>query len=208
MNKLFAPKMDEEDDDMQVPSSITFKDAIWHTQLQRREIIINGTIDDTLIERAVLQIFNFNYYDTMKRETEKNFEPDPIKIYINTFGGAIDETFSLVSAIESSATPIMTIAMGKCMSAGMLILMSGHARIAQKYSNLMLHQFSSGMHGEYKNMIEYAEYCQQCHNKMISYINQKCKIPKKMMDKMVNNKHDWYITPEEALKMKIIDEIF
>jgi ATP-dependent Clp protease protease subunit len=184
-----------------------FKDQIWHTQLQQRQILINENISDNLIEKAVIQIFNINEYDDEQEAVIKDYVRSPVKILINTNGGALDETFSLISAIKASRTPIMTVGLGKIWSAGFLILIAGHHRSCQEYSSLMLHQLSAAVAGEYKRMHEYTEYFKKCHDISITFILKNTKIPKKRLTEVFDQKLDWFLTSQEALDLAIIDEI-
>lgn len=189
----------------------SLKDQIWQSQLGNREIIINEEIGDSIIEKAVMQVFNINAFDdeseVMSPAVQLPYERPPIKIYLNSHGGALDEAFSLISAIESSKTPVITIALGKAWSAAFLILLSGHVRLAQKYSSLMLHQGSAGIVDTFGKMLEYAKYWESCQKKIDELILGKTKINKKQLDQNFTHKQDWYLDSQEALKLGIIDEI-
>lgn len=186
--------------------SQALKDRVWGNQLQCKEIIINGDINEDLIERAVLQIFNFNNMDAEARLNPE--ERQPIIIYINTNGGTIDDAFSLVSAIEGSKTPVVTVALGKAYSAGFFILLAGHQRYAQKYSQLMLHQGSSGYMGKFADMIEYAKHWERLQNMIDDYIISRTKIKKKKLQEIFNGKQDWFIETKEAIDLGIINGIW
>ena len=184
----------------------SFKEKIWAVQLQAKQIMISGDIKENLIEKAVMQIMNFNDIDD-----EARLNPDerqPIKIFINSSGGFLDETFSLISAIEASKTPVITIALGKAYSAGFLILLAGHARYAQKYSTLMYHQGSAGVAGEFNRMIEYAKHWENCQVLMEDYVLRQTKIKKKKLEQIFSHKQDWYMQATEALQLGIIDGIW
>lgn len=183
-----------------------FKDSIWASQLQTREIIINGEIKDDLIERAVIQVFNINQYDDENRIPIE--ERQPIIIYLNSAGGLMDEAFSLISAIEGSRTPIITIALGKAYSAAFLILLAGHKRYAQKYTTLMYHQGSSGAMGEINRMIEYVRHWENCQEIVENFVISKTKIKSKQLREVFQNKKDWYMTVIEASELGIIDGIW
>lgn len=195
----------EECEQMMDPTQ-SFKEKIWATQLQTRQILISGDIKEDLIEKAVIQIFNFNQIDDeMRLESQ---ERQPVLIYINSSGGLLDEAFSLVSAIESSRTPVITVALGKAYSAGFLILLAGHKRFAQKYSTLMYHQGSAGVVGEFNRMIEYAKHWESCQTEIEEYVLKQTKIKKKKLQDIFSHKQDWYIKSKEALELGIIHGIW
>lgn len=205
----FGPAQECEcDDGSSSPTGGNLYDRIWEAHLQKKEIIINEPITEALIEKAVIQIFNINEADDEAEASMKNYERHPIKIFINTPGGLMDEAMSLVSAIESSRTPVATLALGKAWSAGFLILLAGHLRMCQKYTSLMYHQGSAGINtAEFKTHAEYTKYWMSCQSKVEDYVKRKTKVPKKKLDQVFNGKEDWYISPEEALELKIVDRI-
>ncbi len=185
----------------------SLQERVWANQLSQKEILINGEIKEDLIEKAVIHILNFNTIDDQQEAIVKDYVRSPIIVYINSIGGLLDEAFSLISAIESSKTPVITYGLGKCYSSGFLILLSGHYRVVQKYTNLMYHQGSAGFIGEFGKHMEYVEQYRICQSKVEKYVLEKTKIKKTKLDQIFKNKTDWYIEPEEALKLKIIDEI-
>jgi len=205
MIKFYKAKCESDDESEQQFSNL--KDQVWQYELNNRRILINEDIGSNLIEKAVLQVYNINNFDSEQEEALKNYTREPIIIYINTNGGTMDEAFSLISAIETSQTPIVTIALGKAWSAGFLILIAGHKRYAQKYSSLMLHQGSAGVAGEFKRMIEYTDFYQKCHDIMAEYIMKKTKIKKKKIDEIFHGKTDLYMSSNEAIELGVIDEI-
>lgn len=196
---------DSEDD--AVIYSSTIQDQVWQTQLQNRQIIINGLIDDSLIEKAVIQIFNINDFDSIQENEYKEYTRYPISVMINSAGGNGDEALSLVSAILSSVTPVNTVALGKAWSAGFLILLAGHNRYCQKFSSMMLHQGSAGIMDTFSKMVEYIEYWKSYQKSIDEYILSRTKITKKQIEQNFCQKQDWYITASEAVALGIVDDI-
>jgi ATP-dependent Clp protease, protease subunit len=185
----------------------SFQERMWFNQLTQKEIILNGEIKEDIIEKAVIHIFNFNKMDDENEKQIANYERQPITVYINSPGGLLDEAFSLIAAIESSKTPVITIGLGKAMSSGFLILLAGHYRVVQKYTSLMYHQGSVGYMGEFGKHFEVAEYWKECQSKVEKYIVKNTKIKKSKLEQVFKNKTDWYINPKEAKELGIVDEI-
>lgn len=192
------------------PAGGSIQEKVWSNQLGFKEILINSEIKEDIIEKAVIQIFNFNKFDAEQEKQAPKSAPyvrEPITIYLNTPGGYLDEAFSLISAIEASETPIVVVALGKVISAGFLILLAGHYRVAQKYTTLMYHQGSAGYAGEFGKHFEYAEYWKTCQDKVEKYILKKTKIKKTKLEQVFKNKTDWYMDADEAKMLGIVDDI-
>lgn len=199
---------DSDDEQEQQIMGQSLKDRIWAAYLQEKKIILNGEIKEDLIEKAVMQIFTYNEYDAHMLQTKVGYQPEPIKIFINSNGGLLDESFSLISAIEASNTPVVTIGLGKVYSGAFLILLSGHARFAQTFCSFMHHQSSSGVGGEFSRMIEYAKHWEKCQSIVDEYVIKKTKIKRKKLNEIFHGKQDWFLGSQEALELGIIDAIW
>lgn len=186
-----------------------FKEEIYKSNLENREIVFNDTVDDSIIELITMQILKFNKEDDKKEEKEVGYkrEDHPIKIYINSYGGYVYDCFSVVSAIENSKTPVYTYALGKAMSCGFLVLIAGHKRFAQKYSYLLYHQVSSKANGKFKDLVEEVEHVKDLQSVFEGIVLDKTNITQQKLNEIKDKKIDWFIKPKEALKLKVIDEI-
>lgn len=199
---------DECNEEEQIMQSGSLKEKVWNAYLADKKIILNCDIDDSLIEKAVMQLFSYNHYDARMYAENPTYKPEPITIYLNSNGGALDEAFSLISAIEASHTPVITVALGKAYSAAFLILLAGHARFAQQRSTLMYHQGSAGIGGEISRMIEYAKHWEQGQNDVEEYVIKKTKIKKKQLQQIFHGKQDYYMNSTTALELGVIDGIW
>lgn len=132
-------------------------------------------------------------------------ELKPIRIFIHSFGGELEQANFLCDLIQSSRIPIITVAMGVAMSAGFLILLSGHKRYAFKHSQLMVH--SGG--GSFQGTAEQLESAQKNYKKQIeamkSYILERTSIDEKTFNK--NRSKDWYLNDDELIKYNVVDGI-
>ena len=90
----------------------------YYKRLQERELLINNEIDDYIVEWTQ-QIIQWNREDKGKNISEIK----PIKIYINSNGGSLNAVMELITICNLSRTPVLAIGMGKCYSAGGLLLM-------------------------------------------------------------------------------------
>lgn len=183
---------------------------IWENSISNREILLNCDIDDKVIEFVVKQIIDINADDEENEATIKDYprKEMPIKLFINSSGGNLHETLSVVSAIESSKTPVWTYALGQAMSGGFLIAISGHKRFAQKYTTLMWHQANGGIRGENQKMKEYVSETDRLMRMADDIVKSRSKITQEHLDEIYKAKIDWCIGAKEAKKLGVIDEIF
>ena len=186
-----------------------FKMQVWQSQLENfREIVINEDITDALVEKVVLQIFNINRYDDTAQQQLVDYEREPITILINSSGGDIDAALSICASIETSETPVHTVALGKALSAGFLILIAGHMRFAQHYSRLMYHTGTSGYIGVITDLLEHGDYLESLNDSIHTMVMAHTDITEQQLDDVFMRKADWYLSIGEALRLKVIDAIY
>ena len=93
------------------------------------------------------------------------------------------------------------------MSAGFMILITGHKRFAHKLSTPLYHQVSGGAFGTVKEMEEKIIEAKRIQKQLENIVKDKTDISKKRLKEIFDNKQDWYMTSEEALELNVIDEI-
>ena len=138
---------------------------------------------------------------------ESNKTSSPIKLYINSYGGDVYQFFGLIDVILASKTPVYTYTLGAAMSCALLVALAGHKRFAYKHSTFMYHQISLGEWDVAKNLEEDLIETKRLHKLIEELVLDKTTITKEQIEDIHNHKRDWYISPGEALKYKIIDQI-
>lgn len=135
---------------------------------------------------------------------------DDITIMIDSEGGDIYTSVSLIDIMESCKSDIVTVNIGFCASMAAIILMSGTKgkRKSYKRSRVMLHQpllefgrdtlKSSDLEIESKELLytrkEIYQIISEKTGKKIKQIQRDCS-------------NDYYLSPKEAIEYKIIDKI-
>jgi ATP-dependent Clp protease protease subunit len=131
----------------------------------------------------------------------------PIKLYINSGGGDVYDFLGLIDVIITSKIPIHTYTLGSAMSSALLVALVGHKRFAYEHSTFMIHQISSGEENTVKTLERDLAESKRLQKILDSFITSKSKITKRQLSKVYNSNKDWYISAEDALKYKIIDQI-
>lgn len=172
----------------------------YYNDKQERAIWIDSDIDDCTYE-ITKQIYEYNRQDKdIPVESRK-----PIKIYINSFGGDLYQCFALISAIGASKTPVYTINTGVAMSAGMIILLSGHKRFAVKYSIAMCHSGSGSVGGDFEQTQSAMDNYKKMVDAMKTYILERTKIDSKTLSRKWTK--DWYMFADEQVSLGVANEI-
>ena len=129
----------------------------------------------------------------------------PIKIFISSNGGLLDETMSLVRLIGISKTPVITINACYCYSAASLILISGHKRYAMPGTRCLFHNGSGGATGTFDQAQAAMEDYKKLVKQMQDYILYKTTIDAKLFNK--KKAYDWYLNTDEMLERGVVDSI-
>ena len=178
---------------------------------KERNIYFTKQVDQSSIGDLTKSIIEINEDDDHLKKMYATYgieyKPKPIKIYIDSYGGAVYQCFGLLSVMERSKTPIHTIVTGCAMSCGFLILISGHKRFAHKMSTPLYHQVSSGAFGKVQDLEEKLEESKRLQKQIEEYTMEKTNIEKKRLRKVLKNKIDWFMTAKEAKDLGVVDEI-
>lgn len=163
-----------------------------------RLVVLHGEVNEHSISNVIVQLLHL-----------ANQSHKPIHLVISTYGGSVDEMFSLYDTIKFLPCPVHTIALGKVMSAGVLLLASGvkGKRMIGRSARIMIHPVSGGVLGNvFEAMNEMKEF-ERLQELMVSALMSETKMKKEEVDKLMKAGHDFFLTPEQAIKMGIVDKI-
>ena len=132
-------------------------------------------------------------------------ERKPIKIYINSCGGSLTETFTIINAIKMSTTPVWTIAAGAAYSGGFFVFIAGHKRLAYKYASFLYHEGSTATEGTANQFANYAAFYKKQLKQLEEHTLSCTNISKELYQE--KRRDDWWMDTEEALTYGVCDEI-
>jgi ATP-dependent Clp protease, protease subunit len=134
---------------------------------------------------------------------------EPITIVISTYGGSVDEMFALYDIMKFVPCPIYTVGLGKIMSAGVLLLTSGvkGSRLIGKHARIMVHPMSDELHGDVFQIQNDLKETERMQKSLENALLAETKMTSKQLETIMRAGHDAYITPEEAVKLGLVDRI-
>lgn len=176
-----------------------------------RKLYLKELVDEKSVMPLIEAIHRINDDDAEKEKEYNGWEREPIKLYIYTYGGVCYAGFALIDAIRASKTPVHTIVLGTAMSMGIFIFNAGHKRLIGEHATLMYHDvsISTGMNGEMTEglKIELDEALRL--QKMGSdFLMEYSLVEESILKDYINRKADWYISAEEAIRLKIADAYY
>lgn len=175
---------------------------------KRRNIYLNGDIEEDIAKKVIEQIIEINAYDKEQRMEDIYYKANPINLFLTTDGGSVGEALAIYDAIKYSKTPVDIYVLGKCYSAGFVILGAGNHRFAYPNATLMTHEVSYS--SSYKQLTAHEDYgneSRKIQKKINELILKDTNIPREELQWHYEHKKDWFINTEEALRFGIIDKI-
>lgn len=179
----------------------SFEEYVFFENLKDRTIIFNQQVDDSLVERVIMQILKWNKEDANKPLNEVK----EIELIINTVGGVVDIGLVLCEVIRKSRVPVNCTILALAASMGSLITMACNKRKAYKFSNILIHDGSTMLHGTSNKVKDHFKFQQKKDEQIKNFILENTKITSEKYDEMIDR--EWWLTAEDALHYGIIDEI-
>jgi len=134
-----------------------------------------------------------------------------IPIVIDSYGGQVYSLLSMIDTLSTADVPVATIITGKAMSCGAVLFTCGTE--GQRYmgpnATLMIHDVSSGVSGKVKDMKIDLKEAERLNEKIYEMMAKNCGKDPKYFNDIVQKmaRTDWFLTPDEALKHNIANEI-
>ena len=189
-------------EEIEKANEISFSNVLTLSSALDRNIYLGDVIFGTGKE-VDEQIRFWNRYDDAHEIPLE--EREPIKIYIDSCGGSLVETFTMIDSIKMSKTPVWTICTGAAYSGGFFTFIAGHKRFAYPLASFLYHEGATGTSadaGKFRNFAAfYEKQLKQLKDVVLKYTN----IDEDTYERHI--KDDWWFTSEEALEYGICDVI-
>jgi len=163
-----------------------------------RTVVLHGDVNEHTISNVIMHLLQL-----------ASINHKPIHLMVSTYGGSVDEMFSLYDTIKFLPCPVHTVALGKVMSAGVLLLASGTKgkRMIGQSARIMIHPISGVVHGNVFEVINGSNEYQRLQELMVNALEKETKMNSKQINDIMKSGNDFYITPSQAIKFGIVDKI-
>lgn len=135
---------------------------------------------------------------------------EPLQILINSDGGDLNETYSLIDLMDMTPWPIVTVGFGSCASAAAMLLASGTKgiRVVAPSTEIMIHAYSWGTAGKHKDLVAHRKVQDDSYTTMVQFwIKHSKHKTRKAVEKNLLRSEDVWLTPKEAIAHGIVDKI-
>ncbi len=165
--------------------------------LKSRTILIFEQINPKMTRRIISQIMFLNAQDPKA----------PIKIFINSPGGHVDDGLAIFDLIQLVDAPVKTIVCGLAASAAALILVAPKKenRYALPHSRIMIHQPLGGVRGSTIDIEISANQIIQLREQLNEILARQTGQPMEKITQDTNRDH--WLTTDEAVKYGMITHV-
>ena len=176
-------------------------DLFFLQDFKNRKLFLIDDIDWNTIGGYVRNILQFNREDMGVPVEDRQ----PIKIYLSSRGGDPMAAQALIDAIRSSATPVWTINLGICYSAGFLIYVSGHVRYAMPNATFLHHDGEMMSSNSIAKTHDYMDFNRRCEQREREYLTSVSNVSLDEYDSRYRT--EWYMFADEAKGLGFVDKI-
>jgi ATP-dependent Clp protease protease subunit len=165
--------------------------------LENRVVFLVGEINHASAARVMMQML---YLENQKRGQDINF-------YINSPGGAVDDTLAIYDTMQFISSEVATTCIGRAYSGGAVLLCAGHAgkRTILPHAKVMIHQPYGGVTGQTTDIQIQADQIIKAKRLLNEIIARHCKQPVEQVAK--DGERDKYFDAQEAKAYGLVDEV-
>ncbi len=165
--------------------------------LENRIVFLVGEINHASAARVMMQML---YLENQRRGQD-------ISLYINSPGGAVDDTLALYDTMRFLSSPVATYCIGRAYSGGAVLLTAGTKgkRYILPHAKVMIHQPYGGVTGQTEDIRIQAEQIlksKQQLNKIIAECSGQT-----VEQVQADSERDKYFSAEEAKAYGLVDEV-
>tara|TARA_Y100001970_G_C14178543_1_gene828480 strand:- start:791 stop:1468 length:678 start_codon:yes stop_codon:yes gene_type:complete len=166
--------------------------------LENRVVFLVGEINHVSAARVMMQML---YLEDQKKGREINF-------YINSFGGAVDDTLAIYDTMQFISSKVATYCIGRAYSGAALLLSSGEpgSRHILPHAKVMIHQPHGGVTGQASDIKIQAEQIVRMKNTLNKILSKHTGQDLETIQS--DAERDKYFSAEEAKSYGLVDRVF
>lgn len=165
--------------------------------LENRVVFLVGEINQASAARVMMQML---YLENQKKGQD-------IQLYINSPGGAVDDTLAIYDTMQFIASEVATFCIGRAYSGGAVLLCAGQKgkRHILPHAKVMIHQPYGGVTGQTSDVQIQAEQIIKSKRTLNEIIANHT--DQNVDQVAADGERDRYFTAEEAKAYGIVDEV-
>lgn len=171
----------------------------YNNLFNKRTVILNGPIDDTLIETVFMPLYSF----------EQDDSDEPVTLFINTCGGDVLSGLKLLPLIDNYKKKLNIYCLD-AFSMGAIIMCAGFnnpnvKKYCYAYSYVLFHDGYNALEGEAKTVEDLISFNKTLDKKIKEYVLKNTKISRDFYEK--HERKQLFLDAQEMKDYGIVDEI-
>jgi ATP-dependent Clp protease protease subunit len=165
--------------------------------LENRVVFMIGEINQSSAARVMMQML---YLENQGRGKD-------INLYINSPGGAVDDTLALYDTMKFMSSPVNTYCLGRAYSGGSVLLAAGTKgkRFILPHAKVMIHQPHGGVYGQTSDIQIQAEMILKMKRQLNEILARHTGQDVERIAK--DAERDKYFSADEAKAYGLVDEV-
>jgi ATP-dependent Clp protease protease subunit len=165
--------------------------------LENRIVFMIGEINYASASRVMMQML---YLENLRKSSE-------ISLYINSPGGAVDDTLAIFDTMRFLSSPVATYCIGRAYSGAALLLTAGTRgrRFILPHAKVMIHQPYGGVTGQAEDIRIQAEQIIKSKRELTRIIAECSGQSVEQVHK--DSERDKYFSAEEARAYGLVDQV-
>ena len=172
-------------------------DGLLQKLLKSRTVLVTDEVNKKMAQQVTAQLLILDEEDSKA----------PIHMYINSPGGDADAGFAMFDMIRFINAPVKTVVGGLAASAAVLVLLGAKKenRYAQPNARLLIHQPSTGIHGDASDIEIEAEEIIKCRDRINQIIADETGQAIKKVEE--DTQRNCWLSAQEALEYGLVSKV-
>ena len=132
-------------------------------------------------------------------------EREPIKLIIDSGGGLLSDTFTIIDSIKASETPVIGICIGIAYSGGFFSFIACHKRYAYPHASFLFHEGSTSSGGTSTQFANFASFYKKQLEQIKDIVIENTNISEKEYAEI--KKDDVWYNVKDGIEKGFIDEV-
>ena len=165
--------------------------------LENRVVFLVGEINHASATGVIMRLLHL---ENTKRGVD-------ISLYINSPGGAVDDTLAIYDTMNHISSEVSTVCIGKAMSGGALVLAAGEKgkRYCLPHAKVMIHQPYGGVYGQTTDVAIQAEEILKTKQQLNQLLADMTGQDVKKVEE--DSERDKFFSAEEAKAYGLVDDV-
>ncbi|MGC8552831.1 MAG: ClpP family protease [Phycisphaerae bacterium] len=165
--------------------------------LENRVVFLIGEINDASATNVIMRLL---YLQSLRKDQD-------INLYINSPGGAVDDTLAIYDTMKFLTCDVATFCVGQAMSGGAVVLAAGAKgkRYALPHAKVMIHQPFGGIYGQAADIAIQAEEILKTKETLTDLLARLTGQPRERIAE--DQERDKYFDAQAAKAYGLVDEV-